>query len=169
MRAFVRVFDAQYVRDDVHPVVGDSLRKPIDALQYYLVLVVVTLALYHVISLFTLLYKLARKNGVSPWYGYVLGGTFYMAFIMLGAGFFVGGFHPNLKAIHDSRVGLNQDGIYGKTHSDRSKALEGLSFTSASLFFAVFRHAAATDATGGVADGVVGVDCEEFSVFQRRE
>ena len=43
MRAFVRVFDAQYVRDDVHPVVGDSLRKPIDALQYYLVLVVVTL------------------------------------------------------------------------------------------------------------------------------
>merc|ERR1712164_135204 len=103
-----------YVRDDVHPVVGDSLRKPIDALQYYLVLVVVTLALYHVISLFTLLYKLARKNGVSPWYGYVLGGTFYMAFIMLGAGFFVGGFHPNLKAIHDSRVGLNQDGFTGR-------------------------------------------------------
>mgnify|MGYP005718407703 FL=1 len=132
------MIDAQYVRDDVHPVVDDSLRKPIDALQYYLVLVVVTLALYHVISLFTLLYKVARKNGVSPWYGYVLGGTFYMAFIMLGAGFFVGGFHPNLKAIHDVRVGQNQDGTYGKTHSDRSKALEGLSFTSASLFFAVF-------------------------------
>lgn len=61
-----------------------------------------------------------------------------MAFIMLGAGFFIGGFHPNLKAIHDDRVGKNEDGIYGKTHSDRSKALEGLSFTSASLFFAVF-------------------------------
>ena len=88
------MIDAQYVRDDVHSVVDASSRKLTDALQYYLVLVVVTLALYHVISLFTLLYKLARKNGVSSWYGYVLGGTFYMAFIMLGAGFFSVGFIP---------------------------------------------------------------------------
>ena len=135
---FRLLLNAQYVRDDVSPVVDDSLRKPIDALQYYLLLAVAAGALYHLVSLFTLLYKLARKNGVSPWYGYVLGGTFYMAFIMLGEGFFVGGFHPNLKAIHDNRVALNQSGIYGKTHSDRSKALEGLAFASASAFFVVF-------------------------------
>ena len=96
--------------------------------------VCVAVVAFHVISLFTLLYKTAKKGGVTPWYGFVLGGSFYMIFIMIGQGLFAGAFHPNFAAIHDYQVSQNNPGIYGKTESDRSKALEGLSYTSAALF-----------------------------------
>ena len=100
--------------------------------------VCVAVVAFHVISLFTLLYKTAKKDGVTSWYGFVLGGSFYMIFIMIGQGLFAGAFHPNFAAIHDYQVSQNNPGIYGKTESDRSKALEGLSYTSAALFSVSF-------------------------------
>ena len=69
--------------------------------------VCVAVVAFHVISLFTLLYKTTKKGGVTPWYGFVLGGTFYMIFIMIGQGLFAGAFHPNFAAIHDYQVSQN--------------------------------------------------------------
>jgi len=93
---------------------------------------------FHVFSMFTLLYKTTKKGGVTSWYGFVLGGAFYMIFIMIGQGVLAGAFHPNFAAIHNYQVSQNNPGLYGKTESDRSKALQGLSHTSASLFAALF-------------------------------
>jgi hypothetical protein len=104
----------------------------------FMVGVCVAVVAFHVISLFTLVYKTAKRDGVTSWYGFVLGGAFYMTFIMIGQGLFAGAFHPNFEAIHDYQVSGNATGIYGKTESDRSKALEGLSYASAGLFTVLF-------------------------------
>lgn len=132
MRARAR---EQYMEKRVFPYVDESLEDPMSACRNYMLSVILALLFYYVVATFTLLNRTVRRDGVSAWYGYVIGATFHMIWIMIAQGMFVQGFHPQFKAID---AAIPADTVYSSSDSDRSLALTGLSFTSASLNVVLF-------------------------------
>ena len=123
------------MKNRVFPYVDASLEDPMAALRNYLLSVILAQLFYYVVATFTLLNRTVRRDGVSAWYGYVIGATFHMIWIMIAQGMFVQGFHPQFKAIDNE---IPSGTMYSSTDSNRSLALTGLSYTSASLHVLLF-------------------------------
>lgn len=55
-------------------------------MEAYLVGVGVALFSFHIFAIFTLARRTMTKDGVSAWYGFVLGAMFYLTWVMVGQG-----------------------------------------------------------------------------------
>jgi hypothetical protein len=61
-------------------------RQPLMGMEAYLVGVGVALFSFHIFAIFTLARRTMTKDGVSAWYGFVLGAMFYLTWVMVGQG-----------------------------------------------------------------------------------
>jgi hypothetical protein len=64
----------------------EVFRQPLMGMEAYLVGVGVALFSFHVFAIFTLARRTMTKDGVSAWYGFVLGAMFYLTWVMVGQG-----------------------------------------------------------------------------------
>lgn len=113
--------------------------SPIQAMRDYVVGVGVALVVFHVFATFTLARRTSKQNGVSPWYGFVLGAQLFMMWIMIGLGSFSSSFDPYFEEVdryYDVFEGIGDTSAqvsfsYDSKHQGQMRALMVLSYLSA--------------------------------------